>query len=182
MPLSEWSVQASEAKDKIMPFTSCTTQCATGYTATAPSLTLWHKDHKDHEDHEVLQAFLLVWLGLTILAPGSAQKTKQRLLSCHLGSFCCTFEFSNRYPRSCRNGGFSPATIACNPDPCPAPTGASWPQAVDWSLWWELAWTGNWCPDALMNLVPSNSISSIFSTNITTLSCIQIIQDSPQKP
>lgn len=51
-----------EAKDKIMPFTSCTTQCATGYTATAPSL-------------------------------------------------------------SCRNGGFSPATIACNPDPCPAPTG-----------------------------------------------------------
>lgn len=82
MPLSEWSVQASEAKDKIMPFTSCTTQCATGYTATAPSLTLWHKDHKDHEDHEVLQAFLLVWLGLTILALLQAVRKKRNKDCC----------------------------------------------------------------------------------------------------
>ena len=28
--------------------------------------------------------------------------------------------------RSCRNGAFSPATIQCAPDPCPAPTGDSW--------------------------------------------------------
>lgn len=50
-----------EAKDKIMPFTTCSTQCAAGYTATATSL-------------------------------------------------------------SCRNGAFSPATVQCTPDPCPAPT------------------------------------------------------------
>ena len=31
-----------EAKDKIMPFTTCSTQCAAGYTATATSLMLWH--------------------------------------------------------------------------------------------------------------------------------------------
>lgn len=51
-----------EASDKILPFTSCTTQCAPGYTPSVTSM-------------------------------------------------------------SCRNAVFSPATVVCNPDPCPAPTG-----------------------------------------------------------
>eukprot|EP00439_Symbiodinium_sp_Y106_P015182 s1366_g2.t1 len=51
-----------EASDKILPFTSCTTQCGPGYTPSVTSM-------------------------------------------------------------SCRNAVFSPATVVCNPDPCPAPTG-----------------------------------------------------------
>ena len=150
MPLSEWSVQVSEAKDNIMPFTSCATQCAAGYTATATSLTLWHKDHKDHE---TLQAFLFV--GLTILAlPQAVQENDRKIAVLPFGLTLLHFWNFESLPKELSQRWVltSNDSLQSRPMPC---THCSIMAANRGLILVEMR-TSNWCPDTLMNLVPSN--------------------------
>ncbi|CAK8999957.1 unnamed protein product [Durusdinium trenchii] len=110
-----------EGKDQIMPFTSCTTQCATGYTPSVEKLSCRNGAFTPGSiqcNPDPCDAPTGVEFGRT---KGPCQEG-WTLTSGHLGKMCGAGYTPSIASLACNAGTLAPATFQCVPNPCPIPT------------------------------------------------------------